>query len=236
MKNAQAESSATKRQSIRVNRAHSARSGAGPKQRLAAATNQVREQRILNHLAAGEQVTQRALSRELGIALGLTNLIVRRLVTKGWVRVRRVSPNRILYLVTPAGVAAKARLTRSYVRETMLFYRATRDSLQAQFARLSDRCAAGPGRVPVVFYGAGDIAEIAYVCLQDTPLELVGLVDPAAGKPFFGMPVWRPEDLGGTTLAGRAFIRLIVTAVENEDDVKRMLAQRGVPDDCVWWL
>lgn len=180
-------------------------------------------------------MTQRTLSRELGLALGLTNLIVRQLVTKGWVRVCKVSRRRILYLVTPAGVAAKARLTRTYVRETISFYRDTRDTVQAQFARMSELTDISDG-MPVVFYGAGDIAEIAYVCLQETPLELIGLIDPTFRKSFFGLPVFRPDALSGQHVGGRPFARLIVTAVENEDEVSRELVERGVPVACVWWL
>ena len=60
--------------------------------------------RILDVVAADRAVTQRSLARDLGIALGLTNLLIKRLVRKGWMRVTHISPNRVRYLITPAGI------------------------------------------------------------------------------------------------------------------------------------
>lgn len=195
-----------------------------------------REHRLLSRLASRGRVTQRELSRELGFALGLTNFLVRGLISKGWVRVRRVNRSRLLYLVTPAGIAAKARLTRSYVRETMLFYRETRDNVQAEFTRLAESLEPSECPAPIVFYGAGEISEIAYVCLQDSPFLLLGLVDPSHTRPFFGLPAFKPSDLLGERIAGQRFAQLVVTSVDEEEGVRRSLAERSVPPERVWWL
>ena len=55
--------------------------------------------------------------RDMGIALGLINLLVRRLVRKGWVRIIRIKPNRVRYLLTPVGIAElSSRLVSGGVR------------------------------------------------------------------------------------------------------------------------
>jgi DNA-binding MarR family transcriptional regulator len=73
--------------------------------------------RILTEIEADNRLSQRSLSRDLGIALGLTNLIIRRLVRKGWVRIIRIKPNRVRYLLTPAGIAElSSRLVSGGVR------------------------------------------------------------------------------------------------------------------------
>jgi DNA-binding MarR family transcriptional regulator len=59
------------------------------------------------------RVSQRSLAKVLGIAIGLTSLIVKRLVRKGWVRVIHIKPNRVRYLITPAGIAEKTRMSRA---------------------------------------------------------------------------------------------------------------------------
>lgn len=198
--------------------------------------NAVRERELLSHLASAERVTQRQLSRQLGIALGLTNLLLKRLVTKGWVRLDRVNRRRLTYLVTPAGDAAKTRLTREHLRQTIRVYRETRDRVQGEFARLAETWRVDDGSPPVVFYGSGEMAEIAYVCLQDTGLRFLGLVDPRSSKPFFGTNVFEPADLHGECLAGRRFAQLVVTSVDDEDAVRRTLSERAVPAERVWWL
>ena len=74
--------------------------------------------RILTQIEAEDKISQRSLAKELGIALGLTNLLIRRIVKKGWVKVINVRPNRVRYLITPTGIAEKARITRSRSRSS----------------------------------------------------------------------------------------------------------------------
>lgn len=84
------------------------------------------ERQILDRLVGNRHVTQRSIASDLGIALGLTNLVMRRLVKKGWVRIRRVSRRRMLYFITPAGLRAKSEKTRQYFLRSLDFYRETR--------------------------------------------------------------------------------------------------------------
>lgn len=199
--------------------------------------DEVRERLILDQLESQRPLTQRTLSSDLGIALGLTNLLIRRLVKKGWVRVSRVSPRRIRYLITPAGVAAKARLTREYFLSSLMFYRDSRERMRERLAVIATAAAQGAEARPrVAFYGVGDVAEVAYVCLQETNLELVGVVDPRHTGAFFRMAVHPPSALAGTSLAGEPFSRLIVMPLQDEPDVRANLEARNVPLDAVSWL
>lgn len=197
----------------------------------------IHEHRILRQLESGQRVTQRTLSRELGIALGLTNLLVRKLVTRGWISATRLKRNRIRYLITPAGLAAKAGLARAHVRDSIRLYRETRDRIRDEFIELRSSTEDHDGRaIPVAFYGAGEVAEIAYVCLQDTSFELVALVDPTSTKSFFNVPFCRPVDLTGAKVCDRTFAKLIVMPIDDEDEVRSILQRRNVPPERVFWL
>ena len=184
-------------------------------------------------------VSQRSLAKELGIALGLTNLLVKRLVRKGWVRVIQIKPNRVRYLITPAGIAEKTRMSRAYFDSSVQFYRQTRDRIRQQFAALST---GWPGdgatglRKRIVFYGAGEVAEIGYICLVETDLQLVGVVDAARTKPFFSLSVFAPERLDGLALNGQPFDRLVVMSFGNTDALRAEALARRVPLDHVAWL
>jgi hypothetical protein len=194
--------------------------------------------RLLDAVESDDEVSQRLLSKELGIALGLTNLLVKRLVHKGWLRVVKIKPNRVRYLITPAGIVEKARLSRAYFDSSVQFYRDARGRIQQQFSALSSDSAAatrgGPTRV--VFYGAGEVAEIAYICLADTDLQLVGIVDPARTKPFFGLRVCAPEQLDGLALNGQPFDLLVFMSFGNIDVLRAEALTRRVPLDRVAWL
>src|SRR4051794_22490130 len=115
---------------------------------------------ILLAIEADQQVSQRRLSSRLGIALGLTNLLLRRVIAKGWVKVVHVQRNRVGYLVTPAGLAAKARLTREYLDGTLKFYAEARERVRERFEELSADLARENQPKRIVFFGGGEIAEI----------------------------------------------------------------------------
>src|SRR5262249_49965563 len=161
--------------------------------------------------------TQRSLSKRLGIALGLTNSLIRRLVNKGYVKVVNVRPNRVKYLITPAGIAEKARATRSYLARTVHLYLETRQHIHNGLIAAADGKGVNGGRngrVRIVFYGAGEIAEIAYMCLQETDLELVGVIDDRRTGSFFGAPILPSRALRDTSLNDIPFDRLIVLSLD----------------------
>ena len=191
---------------------------------------------ILDEIGVEQNVSQRRLAHRLGIALGLTNLLLKRVVAKGWVKVVRVRPNRVLYLLTPAGIAAKARLTREYLQGTLQFYTEARERIRERFADLSGELKGQPTPKRIVFFGAGETAEIGYVSLQETDLELVGVVDAARTRPFFGLPIDRPSTLTSESLSGRAFDRLVVMSLRDDHDIRRKLERSGIAADRIFWL
>ncbi|MEO8257208.1 MAG: hypothetical protein ABI868_07660 [Acidobacteriota bacterium] len=194
--------------------------------------------RLLDAFELEHSVSQRSLSRDLGIALGLTNLLIRRLVCNGWVRAIHVKPNRVCYVLTPAGLAEQIKMSRAYFESSVQFYRQTRDRIQQQFCALSN---GWPGGAPgvakrIVFYGAGEVAEIGYICLVETDLQLVGVVDPARTKPFVGLSVSSPDHLDGLALNGQPFERLVVMSFANPDALRAEVLDLRVPPGCVFLL
>lgn len=195
---------------------------------------------ILGEIERGRQPTQRALSAELGIALGLTNLLVRRVVKKGWVKATNVNPRRVRYLITPAGIAEKARITRAYFDNTVRLYTETRERIRDSFNDLSaewtNEHLDEDGAKRIVFYGAGEVAEIGYISLQRTDLHLVGVVDDRRQTPLFGVPVHPSSLLGPDALAGQRFGRLVVMSFRRAEEIRTRLEALGIPSDRVFWL
>ena len=200
---------------------------------MSTAAHEHHSHRILTQLESGRPLTQRGLSRELGIALGLTNLLLRRLVTKGYIRVANIRSNRVSYYLTPAGVVEKARMSRAFFENTVHLYTETRERIRASLDRLSsewteeDRRACRGAEKRVVFYGAGDVAEIGYISLQRTDLRLVGVIDDGAESPFFTIPVRRLDDLSNCGLAGEPFGRIIVMSIRKAEVIQQCLDDVG---------
>ena len=139
--------------------------------------------KLLEAVQQNSRVTQRTLANKLGIALGLANIYLKRLMRKGYIKCVNVQPNRISYLITPRGIAEKARLTYEFMDYSLHLYREVRQHLRATV----QECAAENRRVAI--YGRGEAAELAYLCLKESGLEPVAVFDAEGGHEFLGMPV-----------------------------------------------
>jgi predicted transcriptional regulator len=197
--------------------------------------------RILDEVEAGRGVSQRSLARSAGIALGLTNLVLRNLVRKGWVRITRVKANRVKYLITPAGIAEKARMSSAYFAYTTRFYAEARARVRDRFAALSISWPAerstDSGVKRIAFYGASEVAEIGYVCLQETDLAVSVVFDGDGTRRFFGTPVRAAASLAAPS-EWEQFDILVVMAfdVTALAHAREHLAAVRFPAERVFWI
>ena len=90
--------------------------------------------KVLRLLESDPGLSQRDLSKALGISLGKTNYCMRALLDKGLIKMQnfRNSENKLgyAYLLTPAGIAAKAELTRNFLNIKMQEYEALRMEIE----------------------------------------------------------------------------------------------------------
>ena len=161
---------------------------------------------ILTAIGEGRPLTQRALAERLGVALGLTNLYLKRLAKKGFIKitefpVKPAARKRLRYVLTPQGVAEKTRLTYEYVGHSLRLYRRTRETLREALGHL---LLGGVKRIAI--YGVGEAAELAYLTLKEFGVEPIGIFADEPGAQFLGFPVrdvrqLLDEELEGIVLA-----------------------------------
>lgn len=195
---------------------------------------------LLRQLRAGRPTSQRALARDAGIALGLTNALLRLMLEDGWVEVVRAG-HRLRYVITRAGLEHEARISRSYFRNALRCYEETRDLVRRGLCRLSRTWPPGTGSEGehctkrVVFFGGGSVAELCYLKLHETDLHLVGVVDRDEGT-LLHLPVRPFESLSPSHLHGVPFDRLVITSFDEPSAVRSVLAALRFPLDRVFWL
>jgi DNA-binding MarR family transcriptional regulator len=195
------------------------------------------DRKVLQAIASGQRVTQRSLASELGVALGLTNLLIRRLVGKGYVKVSKMGRRHVRYLMMPAGWEALAAATRQSLENTVHLYTETREHIRGSLSQVSTRCRpSSDGQKRVVFYGAGDVAEIAYVSLQTTDLTLVGVVDDRRTGRFFHLMISGADQLTTERVGPVSYDHLIVTSLRHADEILARLADRGLDADRIFTL
>jgi DNA-binding MarR family transcriptional regulator len=148
-------------------------------------TEPYRSLQILDELSNNDSLTQRDLSSRLGIALGLVNSYIKNLVKKGFITVKAIPSKRYAYYLTPKGFTEKTRLTYDLLHDYTRIYREARENLKTLFNNMQH-----DGIKKVIFAGADEIAEIAYITLQETTIELIAVVDgERSGEIFFNRTI-----------------------------------------------
>jgi DNA-binding MarR family transcriptional regulator len=122
----------------------------------------VRELILLEEIEHDPDVTQASLAAQLGVAVGTVNWHLKRLVSKGYVKVKRAQRRKLRYIITPEGIALRTRLTLNYIETSMRLYRRTRQRVLEILQEIKE---SGYDRVRI--QGEGDIAEICRLtCLE----------------------------------------------------------------------
>jgi len=178
---------------------------------------------LLSEVERDAAVTQRSLSSKLGVALGLTNLYLKRLARKGYIKATTIPRNRVRYLLTPQGLAEKSRLTYLYMQHSLSYYRDVRARLTGMMSTFDG----SPGK-RVVIYGTTELAELAYLSLREMNIQCVGFIDACPRESFLSYPVLPTEKIGQWE-----FDTVLITDMGNTAVCEELLAQSGVLRDKV---
>ena len=178
--------------------------------------------RLMGEINRDGSPTQRELSRRLNLSLGLINTFIKRLVKKGYFKVRTMPKNRVKYFLTPKGLAKKSRLTVEYLRYSVNFYKEIKGLLLNKFREIE-----GNNLNTILFFGAGEIAELAYLYLQLTGIQLAGVVDERQNGDIF----FEHRVDGIDRLCQHNWDIILLTRLETIDEDIRFLIENGVNPD-----
>ena len=178
--------------------------------------------RLMGEIERNSSPSQRELSRSLNLSLGLVNTFLKRVVNKGYFKVKTMPRKRVKYFLTPKGLARKSRLTVEYLRYSVNFYREIKGLLLSKFKEMEKE------RIrSVLFFGAGEVAELAYLYFQLSDIELMGIVDDRRkGDDFFEFKVH-----GFDRLDLKDWDAILLTRLEEIERDIETLVDRGVSPD-----
>ncbi len=150
----------------------------------------IRELAILEKLENNGHLTQRDLSKEVGIALGLVNHLLKKMVKKGWINIKNIDAKKIRYLITPEGAMEKSSLLYKRVESTIHFYLDAKKVIKEKVEHLK-----GDGVKSVSIYGINHISEVLFIVLKELGLELTYVVEEEKeGEEWFGYNVIGMEE------------------------------------------
>jgi hypothetical protein len=148
-------------------------------------SNDLHELELLKQVEATPQLSNRVAASKLGVSVKLAHELLKGMVSRGLLHVRKANARRWEYFLTPRGIREKARLTLEFIEFSMVFYREARRRSASVCRALSESSVETVGLL-----GAGDLAEIVYLGIQEWGLVLTEVYDAEPGRePFMGVPV-----------------------------------------------
>jgi predicted ArsR family transcriptional regulator len=127
-----------------------------------------RELSLLEQIERDPDVTQASLATQLGVAVGTINWHLKRLVEKGYVKVKRAERKKLRYIITPEGIALRARLTVDYIERSFDLYRKTRQRVKEHIIAIRKE-----GFEQVRIQGEGDLADICRLTCLEQGIDVI---------------------------------------------------------------
>lgn len=185
--------------------------------------NNFKELRLLSEIDTDPEVTQRQLSDRLGVALGLTNIMVRNLAQKGYVKVVESTWKRRLYTLTPRGFSYRVKLMVAYFHRVLDNYQEVRQSLREHLEPLALN---GESRVAII--GTSEFAELVFLGLKELGIEEMDFFgsNHDGERKFLGMPINDIE-----SLQPDRYERVVIALLTGWEEPLEDLRSRGIPDE-----
>lgn len=117
---------------------------------------------VIREISNNHQPNQRIIAKRVGISLGLTNLIIKRLIKKGYIKIKEVPPRTIQYILTPKGFAEKTIKTYRYTLQTIKTLEAIKTGIQEIVEN-----AYGKGGRDFLILGNGELVSLTEIVFKN---------------------------------------------------------------------
>ncbi len=121
-----------------------------------------KELKIINEIDKDLNVTQREISKNSGMSLGMTNIVLKKLINKGYVKVKQLNKKKVQYFLTPKGFTEKAKKSYHYTLKTMEILKAMKIKIQHFVLEEYKK-----GQRKFVIYGKGELAWLVEIAICD---------------------------------------------------------------------
>ncbi|PNS00088.1 MarR family transcriptional regulator [Petrotoga mexicana DSM 14811] len=122
---------------------------------------------ILEELEKNSNITQRDLSEKTGLSLGMVNILLKKFIKKGFVKLERLNGKSFRYILTPEGFKEKSKKTIEYMK---IYYRRT-FLIKQNIERITQRY--GRNRTYVLFGKDKEMKEIIEGILKELRVKYI---------------------------------------------------------------
>ena len=121
-----------------------------------------REFELINIVGSEIASSQRDLSRRMNLSLGQTNMLLRRLITKGYIRISQLNKRKVQYLLTPKGFSEKMNKSVKYTLKTINSITIIKERFKALLKEIYEK-----GERKFFILGESDLASVVEMVMRE---------------------------------------------------------------------
>lgn len=137
------------------------------------------ELKLLNEISKSKNHSQRSLSKDLNVALGLANAIIKKFVSKGILKLQQAPMRRYFYYLTPKGFVEKAKLTKEFLDSSLLFYSRAKDEYE-KLIKINKK-----KNKKLILLGKSELTEIATLAASINNIKIDFIFCPHEKQDYF---------------------------------------------------
>lgn len=132
-----------------------------------------KEYLILDMIEKNPNITQRAICKEIGIAVSMVNDYLEQYEKKEYISRNHHTSKKVDYIITKKGIDRKKILNLGYLKDAQRLYNIAKENIEMFLKKISDK-----GFKNILLYGAGEVAEMILSVLNDkNELFVLSIID-----------------------------------------------------------
>jgi DNA-binding MarR family transcriptional regulator len=175
---------------------------------------------ILDLIEKDANITQREISKTIGVAVSMVNQYIENFVEKGLIKKKKHSTKTVEYFVTRKGLERKKLLNISYLKNSQILYDSARENIEKFLNQLEIK-----GKKKLFLYGAGEVAEILLHTIyssDNTTLTILGVIDDdikKVGSSIYNTPIFSLDIVKNQIHDG-----ILISSYTNRNSIIRKLS------------
>lgn len=182
---------------------------------------------ILDMIEKNKNITQREMSKEIGVAVSMINDYLNIYEKDKLIKRKKHSTKTVEYFVTKKGSERRKLLNIWYLKSSNNIYMQAKDNIISFLNQIIDK-----GFKKIILYGAGEVAEIMLQVMNDDntlPLEVLAVIDDnlaKKGEILVNLPIIQKEDIGNFNHDG-----ILVSSYKHHEVINQNLNSINYPSE-----
>ena len=148
-----------------------------------------KELKVIDSISRNSKSSQRDIAQDVDLSLGLTNILINRLIKKGYLKASRLNAKKVRYIITPKGLKEKAKKSINFMKRSFSVISDLKE-LISHFAIKQYKA----GRRKFVILGEGELSDITELVLRALDLKDVSIVKKTVFKSTNGDVVFNTTE------------------------------------------